>query len=103
MGLVSARVHAMQRLEDVGKIFYIIIFNILDIELNFEEIAYIKMMIEKMLSGEIDPEELSDDALDDVSGGAVGAAVGIIISVAGLVITCAQWTDSEMRSRGRRW
>ena len=73
------------------------------IELNFEEIEYMKSMVEKMLSGEADPEELSDDDLNDVSGGAVGAAIGIILSVAGILITSAQWVDTEMRSRRRRW
>ena len=73
------------------------------IELNFEEIEYMKSMVEKMLSGQADPEELSDDDLKDVSGGGVGAAIGIILSVAGILITSAQWVDTEMRSRRRRW
>lgn len=59
-----------------------------EIDLSIEEIVKVQDIVEKQLNGEENLEELSDDDLENVSGG-VGAAFAIGLIVAGVVGTGA--------------
>ena len=57
-----------------------------EIELSIKEIEKIKEYVEKALKGEENVEELSDEDLEDVSGGVIGL---LIVNVIGLSVAVA--------------
>ena len=76
-----------------------------EIDLSVEEIEKIQDMLIKQLNGEMDMEELSDDDLEDVSGGSLlvlGSLIVLAMMGAGIALSGAM-LDSDMRSRRRRW
>lgn len=77
-----------------------------EIELSIKEIETLRDMIIKHCNGELNLEELSEDDLEGVSGGVLGTILGVaslIVGIVGIGITSAQWVDTEMRNRRRRW
>ena len=77
-----------------------------EIDLSVEEINQIRELLEKHENGEVNLEELSDDDLENVSGGVFGT-VGMIVfccvCFAGSVGMSAWIIDGTQRINRRRW
>ena len=79
-----------------------------DIIVSVEAIIKYKEILEKHLNGEINLGDLSEEELEEISGGLITEGlitIGLILAGTGLMLTggAAYLVDYEKRRKGRRW
>lgn len=57
-----------------------------DIDITVENIENVKTRIEQYINGELDLDQLSDEDLEDVSGGCGCISIGLIVGIIGAVV-----------------
>ena len=73
-----------------------------EIDLSIEEINKLQELLLKQSSGEVDEEELSEDALEDVAGGSLVVLGALIIATLGLGLVAGS-AACLASNRRRRW